>query len=60
MNEKYQDKRQTIALLLANSLRLNPVCYWYPVDWNEFLVYGPHLPPTDEATQFGKTLQTEG
>ena len=60
MNEKYQDKRQTTALLLANSLRLNPVCYWCQVDWNEFWVYGTHLPPPDEATLFGKTLQKEG
>ena len=28
MTEKYQDKRQTTAQMLVDSLNLDPVCYW--------------------------------
>ena len=44
MTEKYQDKRQTTAQMLVDSLNLNPACYWCQVEWNNFWVYGNIIP----------------
>lgn len=54
MAEKYQDKRQTTAQMLVDSLNLNPVCYWCQVEWNNFWVYGNIIPPIDDEVRLAR------